>query len=113
MTLDPEQLAAQAARVAALEAKLKALVAAEEGRHSAGQLSDTRIADAAALGEEPPMCDIKGPYKDRKSWRVRIVDTLTGKKTTASSLPKTRPTKRFRSSRPSIAAQPACLSWKR
>jgi integrase len=59
---------------------LKDLVAAEEARQSgARQLSDTRIDDADALGREPPMCEIKGPYKDRKKWRVRIVDTLTGK----------------------------------
>ena len=61
-------------------AALKALVAAEEARQNVPQLSDSSIADAAALGEEPPMCEIFGPYKDRKSWRVRIVDTLTNKR---------------------------------
>ena len=27
------------------------------------------------------MCEIKGPYRDRKKWRVRVIDTATAKQT--------------------------------
>jgi hypothetical protein len=61
---------------------IKALVAAEEARHNAEQLTDNQIADnAATLGKANPMCDIKGPYRDRKKWRVRVTDTLTFRRT--------------------------------
>lgn len=60
---------------------LEKLLAAKRAANETGpQLSDSRTAADDALGKANPMCEISGPYRERNSWRVRITDTLTGKR---------------------------------
>ena len=61
-------------------AALKALVATEEARHAAQQLSDNprEEADGGSTSKESPMCKVSKPYRNRSKWRVRVIDTETG-----------------------------------
>ena len=63
-------------------AALKALVAAEEGRQAAAQLSDNPIEETeGGTAKGNAMCRIDGPFPHHTKFRVRVVDRETGKTT--------------------------------
>ena len=76
--LTPDQIAA----LRALLAEVDSESAQDQG---GGQLSENGIADesgdASTLSKGKPMRRIHGPYQERKGWRVKVVDRVTGKST--------------------------------
>jgi integrase len=63
-------------------AALKALVAAEEGRQAADQLSENPIEETeGGTAKGNAMCRIDGPFPHHTKFRVRVVDRETGKTT--------------------------------
>jgi hypothetical protein len=72
-------------QIAALRVLLAAVDSDPAQDQAGGQLSENGIADesgdASTLSKGKPMRRIHGPYPERKGWRVKVVDRVTGKST--------------------------------